>query len=185
MELSRGNLKLGNDTLILNMNSATNCPAKFLGLCKLPHKCYALKAEKQYKAVLPYRERQHVAWDKESAADIVAGILLDQKRYKNTIKYLRFSEAGDFMNQADVDKMSEIAQLLEPHGVRVYGYTARRDLCFIEVHRNMVVNGSGFMVHNSFTAESRPAGKLVCPGNCRTCQMCKYNRGISIEVKEH
>ena len=49
--LSNGNSKIGNDTMILNMGSAMNCPSKKLGLCKLGSKCYALKAEKLYKPV--------------------------------------------------------------------------------------------------------------------------------------
>jgi len=66
MKFKRGNKKLGKDTLIFNMTSATNCPSKRLGLCQLKgrceSKCYALRAEKRFPAVLEYREEQAGDW---------------------------------------------------------------------------------------------------------------------------
>ena len=43
-------------------------------------------------------------------------------------------------------------------GVKVYTYTARRDLDFSNV-KHLVVNGSGFMVHNNFTVVKEFSGK--------------------------
>ena len=57
-----GNKKIGNDTLIFNMGSATDCPSKKLGLCRHCDKCYALKAERQYPQVRPFRDRQADYW---------------------------------------------------------------------------------------------------------------------------
>lgn len=191
LKISRGNRKLGKDTLILNITSATKCPSKALGLCKIPGKCYAMKAERLYPQVGPYREAQTTQWD-SCSAQILADSIVDlvTKAKSNPIKYLRFSEAGDFRDQADVDKMSQIAERLAPFGVKVYGYTARKDLDFSVVHSNMVVNGSGFMIHNQFTATKSIGiqsgnGDLVCPGNCRNCHMCKQRNGLDIKVKEH
>lgn len=187
MLLSNGNIKIGNDTLILNMTSATDCPSKALGLCKIPGKCYAMKAEKLYPQVLPYRRAQTLQWDKYTAAELGAGILQMLRGAKKArVKYLRFSEAGDFRTQGDVDKMSELADYLNTFGIRVYGYTARCDLDFSRVSSNMVVNGSGFMVHNSFTAVAKGSQQsLMCPGNCRNCKICKENHQFAISVELH
>lgn len=146
-----------------------------------------MKAERLYPQCRPYREAQTLQWDKLTAAELGQGILSTAKAKKSkTIKYLRFSEAGDFRSQADVDKMSAIAEYLSIFDIRVYGYTARQDLDFSHVHPNMVVNGSSFMVHNSFTPVAKGTQtSLLCPGNCRNCKLCKENHQFSISVTLH
>ena len=42
IKVRNGNSKIGKDTFILNITSATDCPTKKLGLCKIPKLCYAL-----------------------------------------------------------------------------------------------------------------------------------------------
>ncbi len=187
MKISNGNMKIGKDTLIINITSATDCPSKRLGLCRVYTKCYAMKAERLYPHCLPYRREQTYQWDNNSAAELADLIILEAYKHKhNKIKYLRFSEAGDFRNQEDVDKMSAVADILIKHDIRVYGYTARRDLDFSKISRNMVVNGSDFMLSNSFTAvpKTKPL-PLMCPGNCRTCTLCKSANGLKIGVALH
>ena len=115
LEVSYGNRKLGRDTMILNMGSAKNCPSKKLGLCKVCKICYASKAEKLYPNVLPYRNRQAKYWSKRNAETISADIMADVKRKRNPIKKFRFSEAGDFRTQKDVDKMTDVCKVLSRH----------------------------------------------------------------------
>ena len=59
-----GNNKLPKTTVIFNMGPAKECPANALGLCELGKtgKCYAMKAERLYPQVLPYRIRQKNYW---------------------------------------------------------------------------------------------------------------------------
>jgi len=147
-------------------------------------RCYALKAERQYPAVLPYRRRQEQIWDSLPAEEIALQLSSILQRKRRPVRYLRFSEAGDFRTQADVDKMCDVARLLPD--LVVYGYTARCDLDFTNCPDNMVVQGSGFMVHNKFSAVQSPDPDLpICPGNCRVCTLCKKRRGAEIQVKYH
>lgn len=183
LKVSKGNKKIGNDTLIINITSATDCPSKKLGLCKHPGKCYAMKAERQYPACLPYRRSQTEVFDSMRVNDIVAEFRRLIKASKTPVKYIRYSESGDFRSQQDVDKLSMIARHLHSDGVTMYGYTARRDLDFTKAW--MVVNGSGFMVHNEFKAVTDPQSGNTCPGNCRDCNKCKVRSGQTIEVKYH
>ena len=123
VKVSIGNKKLGKDTVVLNMCSAADCPSAKLGFCQFGKKCrkfcYAGKAERQYPQVLPYRRYQQKVWNKLSADDIADGLIQIATRRRNTkIKYLRFSEAGDFSNQADVGKVSRIADRLSAIGVK-------------------------------------------------------------------
>jgi hypothetical protein len=132
--------------------------------------------------VLAYRERQAKQWQRESAEEIAGGILKHTR-----LKYMRFSEAGDFPEQRDVEKMSRLAELLGHYGLRTYGYTARRDLNFTRVSKHMTVTGSGFGIHNRFDVVKKynPDKFYNCPGNCRSCNFCKERRGITINVEKH
>lgn len=186
IKLSNGNLKLGNDTLILNMTSAANCPSKKLGLCRVGNKCYAAKAERLYPNVLPYRNEQERIWDSQDAHEIAQGIfsVIDHKRHP--ITYLRFSESGDFKAQLDVDKMSLLSDLLKG-SLRVYGYTSRVDLDYSKVSDNMTVNGTMHMIHNSFIPTEDTSGDydIICPGDCRGCHACKSRNGWRIANEYH
>jgi len=191
MRMSRGNIKLGDDTLVLNITSAKDCPSERLGLCNICAICYAKKAERQYPTVLPFRRMQAVEFDAESAEVIANGVRAEVVRSrsarckKTPIKFLRFSESGDFKNQWDVNKLSRVAELLRGVVV-VYGYTARRDLRFTGLSKNMVVNGSGFMVDNMFSpVKKHTKTNYNCAGDCRGCGLCKTNSHKTIEVLLH
>ena len=113
IEVSNGNLKIGKDTLIYNITPAKECESRKLGMCQIPDKCYAMKAERLYKAVLPYRTRQMEYWDSHTALEIAGDFLFELNRKRKTpIKYVRIGECGDFRNQDDVDKIFGVADIL-------------------------------------------------------------------------
>ena len=171
----QGNKKIGMDTIIFNLTTATDCPSKALGLCQLPcvSYCYALQDEKRYFHYVPvYRMRQGKYWDMVSAETFAADVLEIVRRRRTRIRYLRFSEAGDFRNVEDIRKMSKVADILARHRIRLYGYSARRDLVKEagKISANMTINGSGFMWVNSFNAlEELPENGYHCKGDCRRC----------------
>lgn len=184
IRVSNGNKKIGNDTLIINMCSATDCPSRSKGLCQVSDRCYAMKAEKQYPAVLPYRREQEVYWGTNSSSEIARDLKGIIERKRHPIKYVRFSESGDFSAQRDVDKLKGVARNMPD--VVFYGYTARRDLEYNDIPNNLIINGSGFIVSNSFTAVDRILEEHTsCPGDCRECNLCKDARGIEIKVLYH
>ena len=193
IKVAKGNKKIGDDTLILNITSATDCPSKKLGLCKHPKICYAYHSE-IFRTAEPHnclKSRRQAAriWRTLSSSEIAKQLKSKVKRAKkNKIKYLRFSESGDFRNQEDVLKLFRIARSLKGL-LKVYGYTARRDLDFTYAPSNLTVNGSNFMVHNNFIAKTRidfeKTRGLKCKMNCRICNLCKVRRGKEIFVKFH
>ncbi len=190
LEVSNGNRKIGEDTLILNMCSSTDCPSRELGLCPLkdPNRCYALKAERLYPNTLPFRRRQEQYWKETKAEDVVLDLMARIRLTMAPVKYIRFSEAGDFRSQEDVDKMVDIATMLVDNTDAIlYGYTARKDLDFSKRPENMIIEGSGFMLDNMFmTVDSYSEDvKFTCPGNCRICNLCKERKKRTIEVKLH
>ena len=72
LEVSMGNLKIGKDTIIFNMGSATECPSRKNGMCKLGNKCYAIKAEISYPDCKPYRDRQKSYWLNSDIGQIIS-----------------------------------------------------------------------------------------------------------------
>lgn len=183
IKTSRGNLKVGKDTLIMNITSAADCMSRALGLCQVPaNACYALKAEKQYPSVRPYRRAQTQIWDELSAEEIAEDlkIIAGRARKEPAIKFVRMQESGDFRHQDDLLKMSRIADLLKGH-LRIYTYTARRDLFETPVRHsdNLVINGSGFMADNNFQVVNKdqlgpgPKCRGVKGGGCFGCLLCK------------
>jgi len=194
LDIAYGNTKLGDNTLIINMGTAMDCPASKLGMCNALNKkvkCYALKAEVQYVHNVPdYRHRQFSYWRTNSATKIVSDLVLKiSKRHGNPIKYVRFNEAGDFWDQNDITKLSIVAKKLKNFNIVTYGYTSRKDLDFSSV--NFLVKGSGHSKGNNGkttiidTNESIPEGYRECPGDCKICSMCMTNKKINIAFRKH
>lgn len=184
---SFGNCKVGKDTAIFNITSAKNCMTEKLGLCSIADKCYAKKAEWLYKNSLPYRDRQTEFFDSTNAMTFVTYFKSVTQNRCNKLKYLRFSESGDFRDQSDIDKVSEISELLNGY-VKVYTYTARKDLVFSNVSKNLVINGSGFMLSNNFYIYRNTdeiIDRFICQGFCLTCNFCKEEKYRNIAVKLH
>jgi len=186
-----GNHKLGKDTIIYNITSSTNCPSRPLGLCQIPNKCYAMKAERYNKRSLPYKQRQTEYWDNHTPYEIAKAFAnITERNFKVPIKYIRISESGDFRNQNDVDKAIEMAvemKILKPD-ILIYCFTARSDLDFNNRPDNLIINGSAFMLDNSFTVipkEESGQYRYQCGGDCRVCDLCKYQNNLDIKVVEH
>lgn len=190
--LSFGNTKLPKDTAIFNMCSATDCPSLKLGLCKVRDKCYALKAERLYKQVLPYRRRQEEFWDGTTADEFAYQLLKVNEDKKLKLKLLRVSEAGDFKTQEDVDKLSSVADILISEGsdIGVYAYTARTDLNFSNRGVLQVI-GSYFMVDAMFVPVKKPESltlpnkSYICKADCSVCSVCSYGQQSTIFAKIH
>ncbi|MCX6224696.1 MAG: hypothetical protein NTV01_08100 [Bacteroidia bacterium] len=175
---SFGNLKQDGGTAIFNFCSSANCPSEKLGLCKLPSKCYAKKAERIFPGVTKHRNHQAAFWQ------MCTPELFIYELRKFQFNKLRLSESGDFISQADISKSSRIAELLD---VPVWTYTARRDLDFSNLPTNFTVTGSGFMLDNLFNVVPDPTGLpgVICKANCRICSFCTEKAHRIINCKIH
>lgn len=192
IKIKYGNHKLGDDTAIFNMCAAEDCPSKKLGLCKVVEKgitCYADKAERIYKHVKPYRRCQQAYWQTESATSITRDIIHKIQNRRKETRYFRFNESGDFNDQSDVTKLSEVAARLKTIGITTYGYSARSDLCYVGVE--FLIKGSGFngCPNGSTTViekdDAIPEGYLECPGSCKKCNLCKIDVPHNIAFRKH
>jgi len=170
------------------MGSAHDCPSKKLGLCQAVDMngrsvCYAMKAERSFHPeTLPFRRRQEKYWKKISAEQFVVDFLSMNALKVDPFTALRFNESGDFWSQECVDKAESIARMLKYYGVKVYCYTARKDLDFSKC-RNIIIHGSNFMSDGLrgifkmvYSLKDRPAGFGVCGMSCKVCQRCLIGR---------
>ena len=201
-----GNKKLPKTTAVLNVCPASMCPSRVLGLCQLRDNgsgCYAVREERAWaNTCMPSRFAMMGYWDTNDAWTIARDILAYNEAKRTKIRALRINECGDFRHFGDVEKAEMLARYLARHGIIAYCYTARRDLDFSDCE-HLVVNGSGWMVHNRFQvayALSTPEkGKwlaadkngekvecaYVCPGDCRKCSVCLVRRGRTTAVLYH
>ena len=210
-EASIGNLKIGKDTIIFNMGSASECPSGEAGLCDLflSRDCYALKSEKMYPQVLPYRQRQEEFWKSADPIDMAEAIQKAfSRRRKVALKWVRVNEAGDMHSEECFTKLKQLASLLPD--VNFYTYTHRSDLVTTSknIPKNLVINTSNFEVKglNQFAVEPRVTcsslkteamrvreeirelhgdNALTCIGDCSACNLCKIQHGKTIYVPLH
>lgn len=148
MYLSTGNSKLKSTKstrfLIWNIPAKKTCPFATEHCKKL---CYAVKAEKQYPACLPCREK-NLAESKSPSfvSDMVSEInsFLYRPSYKAADKiYFRIHESGDFYNQEYFDKWVQIATQLKNVVFLAYTKSVRYVLNTSEkIPENMIIRFS-------------------------------------------
>lgn len=192
--IAAGNTKIPKSTAIFNMGTAEECPSRKLGFCQAFDQngksiCYADKAERMYPDSKPYRKRQELYWKNITAKEFVDSFIAINKLKKTQFKAIRINEAGDFHSQECVDKMESIAKELSKHGIKVYGYTSRKDLDFSKV-KYMVLSGSNFEkegLTNIFkmvlNINDKPSGYKTCKGDCSICKICLIRGNKTVIVK--
>jgi hypothetical protein len=121
--------------------------------------------------------RQTWQWQNSPVSDYIA--CLDHALNKTGFQSIRFNESGDFSGPECIDKLCQIACAFP--SIKVYGYTARKDLhergYFKDIPENIVITGSGFMVHNEFGPYYKDThGKVDCLGDCGICNLCKERK---------
>lgn len=101
-----GNSKVGQDTIIFNLQPARFCPSLENGMCKLVKpvngqfkiSCYALADERQYKPTLQLHLRQMRFWDTHTAEEIyqkLENFYYDKKIRGGSLTYATVKAAND------------------------------------------------------------------------------------------
>jgi hypothetical protein len=169
-EVVAPNVKIGSDTIILNMSTAHKCMSAILGLCGVGKNCYALSKEQRFNKAMEKNVRQAEQWACLTPEAIAEGIRKLVKADPN-IKYVRLNESGEFRNLSknpslmkklgkqdkaelaevdDIGKLKRLASLLPE--LTFYTYSHRKDLKdqLKNIGKNVVIQGSGFMIDNAF-----------------------------------
>lgn len=200
--VSIGNRKIAKNTAIFNLSSATNCPCKEYCQFGIDGTCYALKAERMYKAVLPYRERQNNYWYSNNIDDIMDDFTEFLNRHKS-IQYIRINEAGDIKCSNDLRRLELIAKKASLQGVTVYTYTHNIDallayhalysdgLHYLKLNLSIDSKEPTLAQYNRFIGCKSIEGKEIvcdCSGTIKcmeNCFNCTSNNASKIYVKIH
>ena len=196
--ISFGNKKLPKRTAIFNLPAVKTCPNK-TAFCAV--NCYALKAERLYKAVYPARKRNLKASLSADFTDQMIGKLSSVAHKFDTV---RIHEAGDFYNQEYFDKWVIIA-LAFPHKT-FYAYTKSFHLDFSAKPENMVLIASfdestntaskiNYELRrkyfaNTFTIIRKEEANQylawqICGQDCTKCDVCFSRTGLDLKVVKH
>jgi hypothetical protein len=186
-----GNTKIGNDTLIINVNHAFNCFSDKSGYCEHCNDCYAKKAPNTYPNSFLYGFASEINFNKLSIDEIINSIKKAHKEdlKANKIKFLRFNEAGDFKSLDLFLKANEVAKYFKEHyNIISYTYTHNKELLpYKDMIKNsyIVMNwsikaGNGFKQAITCNKASDLAKYLsdkenyvICKGKCHNCSYCK------------
>lgn len=191
-KVSFGNLKLPKDTMIFNIPAVSTCPFK-TAFCT--RSCYALKAERLYKAVKPAREHNLRITKREDFTEVMA---LTIERHAHKIKRVRIHESGDFYRQSYLDAWFKVAKRFP--GITFYAYTKSFWLDFsakpdnfkliasfdktTPPDRRALYEKSKRFFDNTFTVVER-AARSTCPADCSICDKCWTKKGLNITVNQH
>lgn len=183
-----GNLKIGDDTVIINVNHALNCFSSKNGYCENCNCCYAKKSSTNYKNSCLYGLASEINFNRLSVNQIIKAIEKTIKEAKN-IKFIRFNEAGDFKSFNQFLKANEVAKyFFEAYDIVTYTYTHNKELL---KHKEAIKNsyivmnwsikaGEGFK--SAITCNnpsdlpkylSEPDKYIICKGKCHNCSYCK------------
>ena len=129
---SVGNQKLSPDTLIINFTAAFTCPSR--RECPVTQcACYAVAGENRLKDTRSKNIKVDKLVKKAYVQNKLPEFFNIAKKYiemfsetNQPIKWVRFNEAGDFLNQKTVDLATQFAKdVYEQYGVKCMAYTAK------------------------------------------------------------
>jgi len=83
-------------------------------------RCYAMKFQRLYPTVLPYRIRMHAA---SLTSDFVTKVVHEIRSFKKPLEAVRIHESGEFYSQEYIDKWSSVASALPM--IKFYAFTKR------------------------------------------------------------
>lgn len=180
--LKHGNAKLHN-TLVFSLPAnkevcGRECPG-----------CYAIKFQKLYPNVLPYRQRSLVA---SKQPDFVQRITSDIASFRKPFSYLRIHESGEFYSQSYIDSWHTIAS--SHPSITFYTYTKRLadfDFSKLQALPNFVLINSLHFGGLNY-GKTPPPGAFVCPATVKatksttqcgkTCTFCMQKQAQSDSV---
>ena len=194
-----GNLKIGEDTLIINVNHALNCFSDKMGYCEHCKDCYAKKAPNTYKNSFLYGFASEIQFNKLSIDEIIKSLENQFKKElaNNKIKFIRFNEAGDFKSFDIFKKANEIAKyFFKEYGIISYSYTHNKEL---KDHKEAIKN-SYIVINWSFKVDANykqaitcnnlkdlvkyynDKNYVICTGKCYNCSYCKDKNDLRTVV---
>ena len=195
LHIAYGNLKLPKTTAIINLGTWFNCSGRKFGFCDICEECYDKAPEVMFKKVTKSRLEQEVIWRAvpfyELGKAISEKLLKHNKRSKEKVNLIRWSEVGELRNQRDLIKLIGVTDVIYHRtGIKSYIYTHNNSLAFDTPRDYLTINGSNFMVDNEykvvknkekeFKTLSDLSNKRNCICDCTQCSYCSHKNHFTL-----
>lgn len=192
MPVKIGNEKIGDDTIIINTNHALNCYCSKKGYCNMKKDCYAKKSSNTYVNSCLYNLAAEINFKNLSAEKIISDIEGVINSADSDIKFIRFNEAGDFINYASFKKANKIATyFMKKYDIISYTYTHNKELeeYITDIYNSNIVLNYSYDVKTSLDVKKcivinksdiynyiNDNNYVICSGVCSNCSYCKNKK---------
>ena len=189
MPVKIGNGKIGYDTLIINTNHALNCYCSKKGYCNMKKDCYAKKSSNTYVNSCLYNLAAEINFKNLSAEKIISDIEEVINSADSDIKFIRFNEAGDFINYDLFKKANKIATyFMKKYDIISYTYSHNKELeeYITDIYNSNIVLNYSYDVKTSLDVKKcivinksdiynyiNDNNYVICGGVCSNCSYCK------------
>lgn len=189
MPVKIGNEKIGDDTLIINTNHALNCYCSKKGYCNMKKDCYAKKSSNTYVNSCLYNLAAEINFKNLSAEKIISDIEEVINSADSDIKFIRFNEAGDFINYDLFKKANKIATyFMKKYDIISYTYSHNKELeeYITDIYNSNIVLNYSYDVKTSLDVKKcivinksdiynyiNDNNYVICGGVCSNCSYCK------------
>lgn len=189
MPVKIGNEKIGDDTIIINTNHALNCYCSKKGYCNMKKDCYAKKSCNTYVNSCLYNLAAEINFKNLSAEKIILDIEEVINSADSDIKFIRFNEAGDFINYDLFKKANKIATyFMKKYDIISYTYTHNKELeeYITDIYNSNIVLNYSYDVKTSLDVKKcivinksdiynyiDDNNYVICGGVCSNCSYCK------------
>lgn len=192
MPVKIGNEKIGDDTIIINTNHALNCFCSKKGYCNMEKDCYAKKSSNTFVNSCLYNLAAEVNFKNLSAEKIISDIEGVINSADGDIKFIRFNEAGDFINYELFKKANKIATyFMKKYNIISYTYTHNKELYeyITDIYNSNIVLNYSYDVKTSLAVKKcmvinksdiynyiNDNNYVLCGGVCSYCSYCKNKK---------
>lgn len=198
MPVKIGNEKIGDDTVIINTNHALNCYCSKKGYCNIKKDCYAKKSSNTYVNSCLYNLAAEINFKKLSAEKIISDIEEVINSADSDIKFIRFNEAGDFINYDLFKKANKIATyFMKKYDIISYTYSHNKELeeYITDIYNSNIVLNYSYDVKTSLDVKKcivinksdiynyiNNNNYVICGGVCSNCSYCKNKKDKRVIV---
>lgn len=192
MPVKIGNEKIGNDTIIINTNHALNCYCSKKGYCNMKKDCYAKKSSNTYVNSCLYNLAAEINFKNLSAEKIISDIEGVINSADSDIKFIRFNEAGDFINYDLFKKANKIATyFMKKYDIISYTYSHNKELeeYITDIYNSNIVLNYSYNIKTSLDVKKcivinksdiynyiNDNNYVICGGVCSNCSYCKNKK---------
>ncbi len=189
-----GNDKIGEDTVIVNVNTVLNCYCGKNGLCDQFSTCYAQNIGTRFVKSDLTGIASAIMFDRLTVDELIEQIEETILEADEEIKFIRWDELGEFDCVETFLKANEVAKyFLEKYGIISYTYTHNSEIppelmidsyivttfsypVDMDAKKSIVVEGEEIL---EYVDDDR---YIICTGKCYGCSYCKDKNDLRTVV---